>query len=98
MTSNEFLDKISIRAFELDLYYEDIDLITKQLNEEFAEELKEYGTGMNGAPAKFNSDMVHTMIEFENIRYMMDTAKIREDKLSMSMQQVFNAIEGNINE
>jgi len=77
MTTQQILDKASITAFEYDMHGYQIPEITEILNSNLNEELYDNYNGLN---PHFTEAMVQTLLDYENIRYMMESSRIDKSK------------------
>ena len=77
MTTEEILDKARGIAFFMELYDNaSIENITNVINRKLADELEEnYNLQNNNSLPKFSQTQVKTMLDYENLVYMMSTAR-----------------------
>ena len=87
MKSEELLNKIGIRVFEMDLYGHSIPEIVTEINEGFAPDLEGYEPDMDGNAPSFSEVMIKAILEYENIRYMMASSKIQPEARSMTLAE-----------
>lgn len=87
MTTQQIMDRASVIAFEMDLYGENIESITNKINKELGVQLRaNYNVQADDDDPEFTQTMVKTLLDYENIRYMLESSRKVEDK-PMSLEE-----------
>jgi len=91
MTTDELLNRAGSIAFAMDLTNEPIADIVEAINIQLGATLRELYNGDGTNPPKFNSDMVNSLLAYEDLRYMMSTARRPTDEDGpMSIEDAIN--------